>query len=185
MKDVSSFQEPNESKRLPISACRLHTEQSSCARFILCQTGSRACSNKFPQLLKSTSTGFRVSEGSGRPEGAVCEAGDRAIEVGHHLEEQSSVETASTGYKSSACTEVLTFGMESAFRVGKSRVKSRDLIFRTRNSVMKFVDVHRPFGVFPLHGVILLRPALHYLCAPCHSGADWDVARRLIAVRPH
>ena len=31
--------------------------------------------------------------------------------------------------QSTVCTEILTRGMESAFRVGKSGIKGRDLIF--------------------------------------------------------
>ena len=40
-----------------------------------------------------------------------------------------------------AWNEILTGGIEDVFRVGENGVKGRILIFDTRNSIMKYVDV--------------------------------------------
>ena len=53
------------------------------------------------------------------------------------------------GYKRADCTEIPT-GRTEVFRVGKSGVKSRNLIFDTRSSVMNCVDIlnHSDFLLF-------------------------------------
>ena len=72
----------------------------------------------------------------------MCKVPDRATEVAHHLEKELSVETLSTSYKSAACTDILTGGMERVLcRKEWCHIKGRDLIFDARNSIIKFADV--------------------------------------------